>query len=498
MNTLPALSRDTIAAIATPPGQGGIAVLRISGADALAVLSCVFSPGPGKALPDGLLTLTPRYLYYGNAFDEGGVCLDEVLAVYMPGPNSFTGEDVCEISCHGGMAVSAALLASVLAAGARLAEAGEFTRRAFLNGRMDLAQAEAVAEIIAAPSREGVRLAKAKLDGALGHVVQTVRRQLDAMRIEVTLCVDFPDEGAQLLPGSSFGLALADCRKAIAALLEAFERARLWREGAQVVLAGSVNAGKSSLLNALLGRPRAIVSSTPGTTRDYIEESVNIHGIPVRVVDTAGLRSGGDIVEEEGIRRTGDLVDEADFVLLVLDASREHCPEDRDFLCRCVERVKQGSLLIVCNKLDSPELAEGYGKPEEKAGQAGKLLWEAAFGDTQSALGVKEPPCLAVSARTGEGIDALCDALFTRLFGAHAQGGADNAGDIAPNLRQAGLLKQAGRELDALAAALDSRIPPDMLGVHLEEAAAALAGVTGASGTEELYDAIFSTFCIGK
>lgn len=490
MNTISALSRDTIAAIATPPGLGGIAVLRISGAGALAVLSRLFAPGAGAVPSSGQLSLTPRRLYHGTAFDEQGKSLDEVLAVYMPGPKSFTGEDVCEISCHGGAAVSSALLASALRAGARLADAGEFTRRAFLNGRMDLAQAEAVAEIIAAPSREGVRLAKAKLDGALGHVVQNIRRQLDAMRMEVTLCVDFPDEGAQLLPGSGFADTLDGCRQSIDSLLEAFARARLWREGAQVVLAGSVNAGKSSLLNALLGRPRAIVSSTPGTTRDYIEESVNINGLPVRVVDTAGLRSGGDIVEEEGIRRTGDLVDEADLVLLVLDASREFCAQDKDFLARCAERAR--SLLLVCNKLDSPVLSQGGAAPCEKALEAGQRLWKAALGENtpfSSAL------CLAVSAKTGEGITALCEAMYARLFGAEGQSAG---GDIAPNLRQAELLGRAGRELDALKAALASGIPPDMLGVHLEEAAAALSDVTGASGTEELYDAIFSTFCIGK
>lgn len=499
------LLQDTIAATATPPGRGGVAVVRISGPDALAVLGRIFRAGRGATLASPSPVMPPRRLVYGVVFDAEGAALDDVLAAYMPGPHSFTGEDVCEISCHGGQGVTAELLSSVLAFGARAAQAGEFTRRAFLNGRMDLTQAEAVAELIEAPTREGVRLARAKLEGALGAAVTRLREQVDSLRIQITLCVDFPEDDAELLSESNFARRLDESISSIDALLAAFDRARLWREGAQAVLAGSVNAGKSSLLNALLGRPRAIVSSSPGTTRDYIEESVNIKGLPLRVVDTAGLRTGGDLVEEEGIRRTGDLARQADLVLLVLDASGERSPEEADFLARHRERFAQGRLLIICNKVDA--LGGNEAERDAKARAVGNALCEAAFGkdalhlpaQAEDAGGTAAPgaqwPCFPVSAKEGSGLEALCAALYACLV---QEGGADMQNDVSPNLRQAKLLEAAKSDLSELARAQARNVPADLLGVHLESAAANLAEVTGFSGTEELYDTIFSTFCIGK
>ncbi|MDR2161971.1 MAG: tRNA modification GTPase, partial [Desulfovibrio sp.] len=287
---------DTLAAIATPPGVGGIAVLRISGPAALGVLNQLFAPGavPPANLPRTPFCPRPRHLYFGHAMDEAGRVLDHVLAVFMPGPHSATGEDVAEVHCHGGQGIAAALLEMCLAAGARLAGPGEFTRRAFLNGRLDLTQAEAVAEIIHAPTREGIRLAQAKLDGALGRKIDSLRSSLDDLRRNLILAVDFPEEEGDILNRSGFAAVLDLAGGDIRALLQGFERARLWREGALAVLAGRVNVGKSSLFNALLGRPRAIVSPVSGTTRDYLEETVSLDGILVRLADTAGLRQGGD------------------------------------------------------------------------------------------------------------------------------------------------------------------------------------------------------------
>ena len=473
-------SFDTIAAIATPPGLGGIAILRLSGPGVPAALVRLFRPknaGQGAAS----FAFIPRHMHYGDALDGEGMRLDEALAVYMPGPHSATGEDVGEIHCHGGSGVTTALLEAALACGARLAGPGEFTRRAFLNGRMDLTQAEAVAEIISAPTREGVRLAAAKLNGALAREIRAVREALDALRIQVALCVDFPEEDAELLSRRAFEGTVDECKSAIRRLLAAFERARLWREGALAVLTGPVNAGKSSLFNALLGRERTIVSPAPGTTRDYIEESVNIRGTPLRLADTAGLRESGDAVEAEGMRRSRELAEEADIVLFVVDASAPAGPEENEFLSRWSGLIREGRLLLVLNKLD---LLEGRGPV------CRDLLKLDRYPDA-----TLREICFPVSAKQGLGLEELTQGLLRAL---HSPGKDAGTGDVAPNLRQAGLLREALDDLEQLSAALARGYPPDILGVHLETAAHALAEVTGVLDNEAMLDRIFSSFCIGK
>lgn len=485
------MQNDTIAAIATPPGLGGIAILRLSGPDARAVLSTLFL-SPEKSRTAEAFVFRPRHMHHGHALDRDGRSLDEVLAVYMPGPGTATGEDVGEIHCHGGAGVTAALLEAALAAGARLAGPGEFTRRAFLNGRLDLAQAEAVAELISAPTREGARLAAAKLDGSLSRAIADLRSSLDALRIQVTLAVDFPDEEAELLDREAFARTAGLGRERIRALLEAFERARLWREGALAVLAGKVNAGKSSLLNALLGRPRAIVSDKPGTTRDYIEESINLKGLPLRLTDTAGLREQSEDVESEGIRRTHGLAAEADILLLVADLGLPPGSDEYEFFRQHEQALRQQHLLLVLNKTD---LA-----PTGAVEQWRRDLSDNAPESLDPAL--RLCPCFPVSARTGEGLDALAEGMRQALTGS-ASGGTvssplQTGGDAAPNLRQSHLLRQADNELAALERALTDKHPPDILSVHLEAAAACLDEVTGRTDNEELLDRIFSSFCIGK
>ena len=485
------MQNDTIAAIATPPGLGGIAILRLSGPEARAVLSALFSPS-GKNRAAGSFAFRPRRMHHGRALDREGRPLDEVLAVYMPGPGSATGEDVGEIHCHGGAGVTAALLEAALSAGARLAGPGEFTRRAFLNGRLDLAQAEAVAELISAPTREGARLAAAKLDGSLSRAVADLRSSLDALRIQITLAVDFPDEEAELLDREAFARTAELGRGRIRALLEAFERARLWREGALAVLAGKVNAGKSSLLNALLGRPRAIVSDKPGTTRDYIEESINLKGLPLRLADTAGLREQSEDVESEGIRRTHGLAAEADILLLVADLGLPPGPDEYEFFQQHERALRQQRLLLVLNKTD---LA-----PTGAAEQWRRRLIDNASESLARDLGFCF--CFPVSARTGEGLDALAEGMRKALAGSSSGQPTDSflqaTGDAAPNLRQSHLLRQADNELAALERALADKHPPDILSVHLEAAANCLDEVTGRTDNEELLDRIFSSFCIGK
>lgn len=486
---------DTIAAIATPPGSGGIAVVRISGPQARDLLSRLFLPSGSQA--DGF-SFRPRHLHHGHILDGSGNRLDEVLAVFMPGPRSFSGEDCAEIHCHGGRGVTAALLEALFQAGARQALPGEFSRRAFLNGRLDLTQAEAVAEIIAAPTAQGARLALAKLDGQLAARIAAIREQLEAMRMQVILAVDFPDEDAELLSRQAFENSLALCRRDVDRLLAAFDRARLWREGAMAVLAGRVNVGKSSLLNALLGRERAIVSDRAGTTRDYIEESLNLGGLPLRLVDTAGLRRGGDLIEEEGIKRSQNLADEADILLFVTDAPETEHDEESAFLRRHWNKVEAGRVLLVLNKADALP-ANALADADGLAARSARHLLAAAapknLGRKQLNGLVAACPRFALSAKTGQGLDALAAGLRHSLAAAET---SQDASDIAPNLRQSQLLRQADEELAALGPALAAGYPPDILAVHLEAAAARLDEVTGSADNQALLDRIFSAFCIGK
>ncbi len=460
---------DTIAAVATAPGAGGVGVIRISGPKSHDILRSMFRPA-GKSFRD----FTPRMLHHGHVLDAEGREADDALVVFFPGPHSFTGEDCAEIQGHGGPAVLAALLDSVLSRGARMAERGEFTRRAFLNGRMDLSQAEAVAEIIAAPSREGVYLASAKLDGLLGRRVEALRERLEYLRQRVCLAIDFPDEEGECLPPQEFTAIADEVAAGIRALLAGYERARCWREGALVVLAGRVNAGKSSLMNAFLGRERAIVTEKPGTTRDYLEEQTTLAGLPVRLVDTAGLRDHSeDSIELEGMRRGRELAKNARCVLLVLDGSLSREAGDLDDAFRAegslVDELGPERCLVVWNKADLCPLPE-------------------------SARRFHGAGVLPVSARSGEGVDELASAIRRLCL----KDETPEEGDIAPNLRQASQLRRALEALEALKKAIALSVPPDLCSIHLETASAHLADITGLNSTEDTLNAIFSSFCIGK
>lgn len=493
-------AQDSIAAIATPRGQGGIGIIRISGPKSFSVLTqAVSAEGSGLLVPGNELRFQPRKMEHGWVVGKNGLVLDEVMAVFMPGPKSYTGEDSAEIHCHGGIAVLEAVLDAVLALGLRLAEPGEFTRRAFLNGRMDLSRAEAVAEMISAPTLEGVQLARTKLNGGLEKAVLAVRDELDWLRSRLCLYIDFPDESAeeQAADMARFMIRLQALQVRIAELVTLYERSKIWREGALAVLAGRTNVGKSSLLNAFLGRKRAIVSDTPGTTRDFIEESVNLEGLPVRLIDTAGLRSGGGDIEREGMELARDLFERADVILLVLDAAEAFChssrtPEPEIFSASRFTQVlpdeglellrrfgPQGKdrLMLVLNKIDV--------LPESER--------EACISQMTLVSGA---PCLAVSAKCGWGVDALAHAMKGVLA---LQGNKpDFAHDAAPNKRQTLKLVQVGEELQRLADDYSKQIPAELLSVHLDGAAALLGEIIGLHSTEELLDEVFSSFCIGK
>ncbi len=447
--------------------------MRISGPASSEILSRVFRPTSPR-----FAGFRPWMLHRGCFLDASGGTLDDCLAVFMPGPRTFTGEDTAEIQCHGGPALLDAVLERIIECGARLAGRGEFTRRAFLNGRMDLSQAEAVAEMIAAPSRTGARLALHRLEGVLGRRVAALRDELETLRAGICLAVDFPEEEAEYPDPEVFAAELDRLGGGVAELLAGFERSRCWREGVQAALAGPVNAGKSSLMNALLGRERAIVTEHPGTTRDFLEERVVLAGLAVRLVDTAGLRgcAGGgegepeDPVEAEGIRIGRNRIEEADVVLLVTDGSVGPSPGMEDL----VRELGAKRVILVWNKADlcSPPIRGPW----------------------------IDCPCAArigVSARTGEGLEALADAVRRTVL--ELPGGREPEPDAAvPNLRQAESLKRGLAELEALACDVRRGVPYDLCAVRLETAAAALGEVIGLDTPDEVLNRIFESFCIGK
>lgn len=468
---------DTIAAIATPLGVGGIGIVRISGKKAKPLLSRIFLP-----LSPRFVNFRPWTLHRGRVVDTKSLPVDDVLAVFMPGPRTFTGEDVVEIHCHGGQAILRTVLETLMALGARLAERGEFSRRALLNGRMDLTQAEAVAEMIAAPTREALRLSTSKLDGVLGQRIGELRDRLELLRMQLCVAVDFPEEEVECLSPQEFCEVAQSVKEAVDSLLAGYQRCRCWQEGAAVVLAGAVNAGKSSLMNALLGRNRALVTDIPGTTRDFLEEFIDLDGLPVRLTDTAGLRETGDRVEALGVARSRERMEGADVVLLVLDGSRGAAAVDDlsvalgEALPPLLDRAasKEQPILLVWNKVD--------------------VTPPAPLPAPWNAL-----PLLVTSTKNmaaGCGLETLAAAVRQAVLQGH--GGEPRGGELAPNMRQAHLLRQARQELDALAADIMCSLPYDVCAVRLDSAVALLGEITGLNSTDEMLDRIFATFCIGK
>jgi len=460
------LPGDTIAAIATPPGRGGVGIVRISGPLAKAVATKLFT----AARPD-FAGLRPYRLHHGTVHDASGRVLDEVMAAFMPGPGSYTGEDTAEIFCHGAPVVLAAVLAAACAVGARPAGAGEFTKRAYLNGRLDLSQAEAVAELIAARGEVDAALAVTRLAGGMGEAARELGRALGELRAGVCLAVDFPDEEVECQPKEAFADGVAAVMDRIDALLAAGRRARPFREGAVVALFGKVNAGKSSLFNAFLGTDRALVADQPGTTRDYLEEGLDLDGLPVRLTDTAGLRETPDAVEAAGKKRGRDRAGRADLGLYVVDGAAPYAPdpEAEELLALLGPR----RVLVVVNKADLP--AAGPGAAE--------------------ALRARGLETVAVSARTGFGLTGLLTAMRERLT---AGDGLPEPGATAPNAREAASLEAARLELAGLVADIRAGVPYDLLGVRLETAAALVSDITGETTPDDVLNAVFSKFCIGK
>ena len=455
---------DTIAAVATAPGPGGIGIVRLSGPMARGVAESVVRFRESIECP------RPRYAHRVDVVDLAPphAAIDDGLLLYMPGPNSYTGEDVIELQGHGGVLVTTRVLDAVLRAGARPAEPGEFTLRAFLNGRLDLAQAEAVADLVAAPTAEALAAAADQLAGRLSSSVRDLRRAcLDLMaRLEAE--IDFAEEDVPPVPRDDLRHALESIDETLEAILAGADRGLLQGHGFRVVLVGSPNVGKSSLMNALLATERAIVTEIPGTTRDVVEESFNLDGIPVRLSDTAGLRPTDDPVERIGVDRSGAALAAADVAALVLDGSRALVDADRDAARQVAAAGKQA--IVVVNKTDLPPAIT-----------------------TEDAAGLIDAPVCRTSAINGD-VDGVRGALRTLI------------GDGAPNpdlgtvasLRHKQALERAREELAGAREAVAGGLPADFIAIGLRGAVQALGEVTGESATEDLLDTIFAKFCIGK
>lgn len=453
---------DTIAAIATPLGEGGLAVVRLSGAKALEVADRCFRKRGVEA--GGLLAAASHTVHYGHVVWEGRV-VDEVLATVMRAPRTFTREDTVEMSCHGGVLVTRAVLDALLAGGARLAEPGEFTRRAFLNGRLDLAQAEAVADLIHARTRLALAAANEQLAGHLSRRIEGVRDELMRVLAHVEAHLDFPEEDIAPETQEALGRSLERADSSIGGLLRAAVEGQVLRRGVRAVIVGQPNVGKSSLLNRLLGHDRAIVSALPGTTRDTIEETADIRGVPVVLVDTAGLRESGDEVEREGVRRSRTMLERADLVLLVLDGSEPMSA----FEHRQLEETSERCRVVVVNKSDLPQRLE--------------------LGSAEGAAAVR------VCALTGDGMEALKDRIRA-LFAGGELGG--ELLQVMINARHQDALRRAGDALQRARGALGEGLPLELAALDLRVAVQAVGEIVGKTTTEDLLDRVFAEFCIGK
>ena len=454
----------TIAAIATAPGEGGIGIIRLSGVSALEIADKIFHTGKIKTFKEAV----PRMMYFGHVMD-GEKRIDEGLAVYMKAPHSYTGEDVVEIQIHGSAEALRETLALALRNGAVPAMRGEFTKRAFLNGRLDLAQAEAVMDIISAKGEAALTQAESHLSGALSGFVHEVMEELKDLITKLEVTIDYPEEDLEDLTMEETGDALEKIDKSLSALLKRSEEGRVIRDGLRTAIIGRPNAGKSSLLNALLQEERAIVTDVPGTTRDTIEEAVHISGVSLLLMDTAGLRETDNKVEQIGIERARASMEKADLILAVIDGSSPLDEEDKEILHSLVGK----KAIVILNKYDLT--------PEVKA----EDIWEIAG----------YVPVVSLSARYGSGMDELREELWKIT-----EKQDTDAGRILflTNLRHVELVRKALDNILRARASVREGLQADFIVIDLTEAWKTMGEITGDTMDDELIHSIFSRFCVGK
>lgn len=454
---------DTIAAIATPLGESGIGVIRISGSKAYDVGDAIFKSK--SSLP--LAQRRDRSIQYGLIVDDDGKAVDEVILLIMKGPRSYTAEDVLEIQCHGGRQSLSEILGLVLRHGARLANPGEFTQRAFVNGRLDLAQAEAVMDVIQAKSAQGLTSAVSQLEGRLSRVVGDMRLHLTDFITRLEVTVDYPEEDLEEIEVPDIAGAIRDMERRLDDMLAESKSGRMMRDGVMAAIAGTPNAGKSSLLNRFLETERAIVTDVPGTTRDVIEEWITIQGVPICLVDTAGIRSTDDTVEQIGVRRAKEYMDRADIILVVVDQSRPLQEEDRQIL----ETARGRQALIVLNKED---------------------LQPAFATEELQSYGL---PLLSISASTGAGMGELKDAMLSLAL---KQGLMAAQSALLANTRHIELVRQSREALQRALDTIEAGMPVDCAIVDIREAWELLGSITGDTVHDDIIEEIFSRFCLGK
>lgn len=456
---------ETISAVCTALGEGAIGIIRVSGEKALAVGEQIFKAASGKKLA----AYAPNTLVYGHVLDTNGSVVDEVMAVYMKAPHSYTAEDVVEIQCHGGVRSLQKILTLSYAAGARPAKPGEFTKRAFLNGRIDLVQAEAVMDIIKSRSDAALKVAVRQQEGQLSKQVRGLRRELLDVIVNLEAVIDYPEDDIEEI---TFGNVLTEVNKTVGGVKKLLENAhtgKILREGLKVAIIGKPNVGKSSFLNFLLKEDRAIVSEFAGTTRDVIEEQFLLGGVPLVLADTAGIRDTEDYVERIGVEKSRRILSEAELAIVVLDGSQPLTDEDREIL----ELVKGRRYVIIINKSDLGSADVKAALPEE----------------------FKTAPVIELSAKTGEGFEAFTEWLQKFVYGDDRHLGD---GIYVQNARHERLLQNALASMNDALAAAEAHLPYDCIMIDLRNAAEYLGEITGDAVRDEIINEIFSKFCIGK
>ena len=455
---------DTIAAIATAPGEGGIGIIRISGDRSLEVAEQIFRSKSNKTIKE----YNPRTLIYGNIVDEDKI-IDEVLVAYMKGPNSYTAEDVIEINCHGGFISVKKILELILSKDVRLADEGEFTKRAFLNGRIDLSQAEAIIDVIKSKTDVAHEVAQSHLEGALAKKIKELRMSITEVLAHLTVSIDFSEEDVEEITYNTLKEKSEEIRKEIKKLYDTAESGKILRDGLKTVIVGKPNVGKSSLLNSILGENRAIVTDIAGTTRDVIEEFVNIKGIPLKIVDTAGIRETENVVEKIGVEKSKEYLNLADLVIMVLDSSRKLDCEDIEIL----ENLKNKKSIVLLNKTDLENKIE-IDKVKEY---------------------IDEYNIIKISALRHEGIEQLQEKIEDMVYG----GDVKNSSKLMiTNSRHKDALLKAYEAINDAISAIEQYMPYDFIEVDFKNIWDYLGYINGDTVTEDLLDTIFANFCIGK
>lgn len=488
--------KPAIAAVATPVGEGGIAVIRVSGKDAIAKVAACFRGAGGVDLTDP--AAAPSHtVHFGTIHDRNGKLVDEVLVTLFRSPRSYTGEDTAEISCHGGVLVTQKVLESVLATGVRSAEPGEFTQRAFLNGKLDLTQAEAVADLIHAKSLRAVKAAGQQLEGQLGEHVRTFRQQIIDATAMVELELDFIEEDVEFANKEQLRSLLIGVMNELNTLLDTYESGRLVKDGVRTVIMGRPNAGKSTLLNTLIGSDRAIVTDIAGTTRDTIDADWSYEGLLFRLIDTAGLRKTDDRVEAEGVRRSEEAFRQADLVVYLKDLSAPVDEQELQELARWRLEAKETPFLLIGTKADlTGEANEADKADATEVGEAEKLNAADLSDDTnEMAHNRRIHFDLKISAISGENINPLKKIMKQRAL---ENLDLEDASLLVTSSRHRDALQKAGGHLAHAIKALDEGITGDLLAVDLRAALHELGTLTGEITNEDLLDSIFSRFCIGK